>query len=201
MSGSRLPLCSRRHLLQSSAVAVAATALPRWLRASQQVPPKLPPFSKFTNVAAQAGLTQPVVYGVPGQVTYIIESMGGGCAFFDYDNDGWMDIFIWAAGVSTAFLRAQATASTITIAMALLPTSPPKPALTTPDGRTASASAITTTTASKISSSPTTATIASTATTADGTFTDVTAKAGLLHPDSALRHRVHVSRLQPRWTS
>ena len=25
---------------------------------------------------------------------YIIESMGGGCAFFDYDNDGWMDIFI-----------------------------------------------------------------------------------------------------------
>jgi len=20
--------------------------------------------------------------------------MGGGCAFFDYDNDGWMDIFI-----------------------------------------------------------------------------------------------------------
>ena len=94
MSGSRLPLCSRRHLLQSSAVAVAATALPRWLRASQQVPPKLPPFSKFTNVAAQAGLTQPVVYGVPGQVTYINESMGGGCAFFDYDNDGWMDVFI-----------------------------------------------------------------------------------------------------------
>ena len=33
-------------------------------------------------------------YGVPEAVTYIIEEMGGGCAFFDYDNDGWMDIFI-----------------------------------------------------------------------------------------------------------
>jgi hypothetical protein len=45
-------------------------------------------------VAAQAGLTQPIVYGTPGEVTYILESMGGGCAFFDYDNDGWMDIFV-----------------------------------------------------------------------------------------------------------
>ena len=35
-----------------------------------------------------------MVYGTPAAVTYIIEEMGGGCAFFDYDNDGWMDIFI-----------------------------------------------------------------------------------------------------------
>jgi hypothetical protein len=55
---------------------------------------ELPPFSQFTDVAAQAGLTQPIVYGTPGEVMYIIESMGGGCAFFDYDNDGWMDIFV-----------------------------------------------------------------------------------------------------------
>ena len=52
------------------------------------------PFSRFTDVAAQAGLTQPIVYGTQGQVTYILESMGGGCAFFDYDNDGWIDIFL-----------------------------------------------------------------------------------------------------------
>jgi hypothetical protein len=31
---------------------------------------------------------------IPDKVTYIVEEMGGGCAFFDYDNDGWMDIFI-----------------------------------------------------------------------------------------------------------
>jgi enediyne biosynthesis protein E4 len=52
------------------------------------------PFSQFVDVAAEAGLTAPMIYGGLGQDTYIIESMGGGCAFLDYDNDGWMDIFI-----------------------------------------------------------------------------------------------------------
>jgi hypothetical protein len=33
-------------------------------------------------------------YGEGVKATYITEIMGGGCAFFDYDNDGWMDIFI-----------------------------------------------------------------------------------------------------------
>jgi hypothetical protein len=35
-----------------------------------------------------------MVFGNPDKATYIFEIMGGGCAFFDYDNDGWMDIFI-----------------------------------------------------------------------------------------------------------
>jgi enediyne biosynthesis protein E4 len=52
------------------------------------------PFSQFVDVAAAAGLTSPTVYGGVSEDTYIIESMGGGCAFLDYDNDGWMDIFI-----------------------------------------------------------------------------------------------------------
>jgi hypothetical protein len=52
------------------------------------------PFSTFTDVAQAAGLTAKMVYGSPEAITYIVEEMGGGCAFFDYDNDGWMDIFI-----------------------------------------------------------------------------------------------------------
>jgi enediyne biosynthesis protein E4 len=56
--------------------------------------PKPKPFSQFIDVAERAGLTTPTIYGGVGQDIYIIESMGGGCAFFDYDNDGWMDIFI-----------------------------------------------------------------------------------------------------------
>ena len=52
------------------------------------------PFSTFTDVAAAAGLTETMVYGGVEHVKYIVESMGGGCAFFDYDNDGWMDLFI-----------------------------------------------------------------------------------------------------------
>jgi enediyne biosynthesis protein E4 len=53
-----------------------------------------PPFSRFTDIAREAGLIAPMIYGGFEQNTYIVESVGGGCAFFDYDNDGWMDIFI-----------------------------------------------------------------------------------------------------------
>jgi hypothetical protein len=52
------------------------------------------PFSKFVDVADRAGLTAPMIYGGINEDKYIIESMGGGCAFIDYDNDGWMDIFL-----------------------------------------------------------------------------------------------------------
>ncbi len=52
------------------------------------------PFSRFVDVAAEAGLTAPMIYGGVSQDIYIVESMGGGCAFFDYDNDGWLDIFV-----------------------------------------------------------------------------------------------------------
>jgi len=48
----------------------------------------------FTDVAAQAGLTAPIIYGGVDKKTYIIETVGCGVAFFDYDNDGWLDIFL-----------------------------------------------------------------------------------------------------------
>jgi hypothetical protein len=94
MGDSSNPRWSRRRLLQTGAMAVAPALAPGFARAAQAPSPALPPFSRFTDVAAQSGLTQPIVYGPTGEVPYIIESMGGGCAFFDFDNDGWMDIFI-----------------------------------------------------------------------------------------------------------
>ena len=57
-------------------------------------PSGLPFHACFTDVAARAGLRQPVVYGDVDTNTYIIESMGSGAAFFDFDNDGWIDIFL-----------------------------------------------------------------------------------------------------------
>jgi enediyne biosynthesis protein E4 len=48
----------------------------------------------FIDVAASAGLKAPVTYGGLETNKYIIESTGCGCAFIDYDNDGWMDLFI-----------------------------------------------------------------------------------------------------------
>jgi enediyne biosynthesis protein E4 len=48
----------------------------------------------FIDVARQAGLRETIVYGSILTPKYIVESTGCGCAFLDYDNDGWMDIFI-----------------------------------------------------------------------------------------------------------
>ena len=94
---------TRRNFLCAVPAVCAAASMPRIL-AGEQAPatakgdsspkPQPKPFSTFTDVARQAGLTATMTYGVPEAVTYIVEEMGGGCAFFDYDNDGWMDIFI-----------------------------------------------------------------------------------------------------------
>jgi enediyne biosynthesis protein E4 len=48
----------------------------------------------FTDVAGAAGLHAPVIYGGVESKKYIMEANGCGCAFIDYDNDGWMDIFL-----------------------------------------------------------------------------------------------------------
>ncbi len=48
----------------------------------------------FIDVAAEAGLRAPVIYGGVSHKDYILEADGCGCAFLDYDNDGWMDIFV-----------------------------------------------------------------------------------------------------------
>jgi enediyne biosynthesis protein E4 len=49
---------------------------------------------RFEDVAARAGLTVPTVYGGAASNRYILETTGCGAAFFDYDNDGWPDIFL-----------------------------------------------------------------------------------------------------------
>jgi hypothetical protein len=48
----------------------------------------------FTDVANKAGLHMKNVFGGVGTKKYIIETTGTGVAIFDYDNDGWPDIFI-----------------------------------------------------------------------------------------------------------
>ena len=49
---------------------------------------------KFVNVASRAGLTAKTIYGDERKNKYLLETTGSGAAFFDYDNDGWQDIFL-----------------------------------------------------------------------------------------------------------
>lgn len=49
---------------------------------------------QFEDVAIKAGLTTPTIYGGVEKNQYILETTGCGAAFFDYDNDGWPDIFL-----------------------------------------------------------------------------------------------------------
>ncbi len=54
----------------------------------------LPFDARFTDIAASAGLSERVICGPVDHKTYILETVGCGAAFLDYDNDGWMDIFL-----------------------------------------------------------------------------------------------------------
>ena len=53
-----------------------------------------PSIANFTDVAEKAGLTMSNVFGGKDTKKYIIETTGTGVAIFDYDNDGWPDIFL-----------------------------------------------------------------------------------------------------------
>ena len=98
----RLP---RRHFLGSSAIVLGSTLLdalttPLWkwknsavLQTAAAIP-QPHPRSQFVDVAQEAGLNAPNVWGAVDHKRYIIEAKGSGLAFFDYDNDGWLDIYL-----------------------------------------------------------------------------------------------------------
>ena len=64
---------------------------------------------QYIDVAERAGLNVPNVWGGAEHKRVIIETKGSGIAFFDYDNDGWLDIYLtngsrldakWPAGAA-----------------------------------------------------------------------------------------------------
>jgi hypothetical protein len=94
MSNEQHGLWTRRDLVRSFSASLFSALLPGGLRAAPLKGSATLPFSRFVDVGHAAGLTETTVYGEVDSFTYIIESMACGCAFFDYDNDGWMDIFM-----------------------------------------------------------------------------------------------------------
>lgn len=49
---------------------------------------------QFTDVAKQAGLNVETIFGGEHRNKYLLETTGCGAAFFDYDQDDWLDIFL-----------------------------------------------------------------------------------------------------------
>ncbi len=96
--------CTRRMFLEfsvGSAISFAAERIlaqgvtPHTAKPVARPAPSGRPFNaRFVDVATSAGLTVPTIYGGVERKKYILESTGCGCAFIDYDNDGWMDIFL-----------------------------------------------------------------------------------------------------------
>ena len=79
---------------------IEALATPLWhwrnpglVEAAVSTSPATSPV-QFVDVAQQAGLTIPNVWGGVDHKRSIIEAKGSGLAFFDYDNDGWLDIYL-----------------------------------------------------------------------------------------------------------
>ena len=87
----------------------------------------------FVDVAREAGLNVKTIFGGEHKNKYLLETTGCGVAFYDYDNDGWIDIFLVNGSRLEGFPSGQEPASHLF-----------------KNNR-------------------------------DGTFTDVTAKAGLIH--------------------
>jgi len=48
----------------------------------------------FINVARKSGLNAKTIFGGEHKNKYLLETTGCGVAFYDYDNDDWLDIFL-----------------------------------------------------------------------------------------------------------
>jgi hypothetical protein len=52
------------------------------------------PDTQFVNVAREAGLRSKTIFGLENKNRFLLETTGCGVAFYDYDHDGWLDIFL-----------------------------------------------------------------------------------------------------------
>jgi enediyne biosynthesis protein E4 len=86
-----IPQVTRRKFLQTAAPGLVLPVLRFFPSATSSVYP-------FEEVpASSSGITWKHVAGYSKE-KYLPETTGAGCAFLDYDNDGWMDIYLVNSG-------------------------------------------------------------------------------------------------------
>lgn len=85
---------NKLHLTCASLLLAAVLLSPMSLAVSAIQTPAANDFKiAFTNVAKSAGLTHKTIYGDEQKNKYLLETTGCGVAWFDFDNDGWLDLF------------------------------------------------------------------------------------------------------------
>jgi hypothetical protein len=104
-----------RHLgwmaLVAIVAAVVATRGSAAPAAAQPAASQSPLTFSFTNVARESGLTDVTVYGGTATNKYLLETTGTGVAVLDYDDDGWLDIFVVNGTVLEGFPNGDAPIS------------------------------------------------------------------------------------------
>jgi hypothetical protein len=88
----REPQLTRRDFVSS--MMVGGVLLPRW---QKLLLPELPQFP-FEEISPEKSGIHWVHSSGKSPEKYLPESSGPGCAFLDYDNDGWMDIYLVNSG-------------------------------------------------------------------------------------------------------
>jgi hypothetical protein len=78
---------SRREFVRSLCRTASVFALDQLLPAASAG-------ARFVNVAKESGLRAKTVFGGERRNRFLLETTGCGAAFFDYDHDGWLDIFL-----------------------------------------------------------------------------------------------------------
>src|ERR1700722_132053 len=80
-------------ILAASLASLATGQKPQ--RAQESAPAAVKPgVVHFEDISRQAGITMQNFYGSDTHKEFIIETTGNGSIIFDYDNDGWPDVFL-----------------------------------------------------------------------------------------------------------
>ena len=77
---------TRRGLIRSLCASASVFTLDQLLSGSVD--------TQFVNVAREAGLRSKTIFGLENKNRFLLETTGCGVAFYDYDQDGWLDIFL-----------------------------------------------------------------------------------------------------------
>src|SRR4051812_20194418 len=84
-----IPLVLMWHFMSNSKTPAAGESERNGVKEGGPTPPAI----KFKNVTAEAGITFTRESGARGE-KLLPETMGSGCAFFDFDNDGDEDVLL-----------------------------------------------------------------------------------------------------------